>query len=196
MPDITAALVKTLREMTSLGMMECKTALVEVQGDLDKAVEVLRKRGAIKSAQRADREAAEGTVQSYVHTNGKLGVLVEVRCETDFVAKSDAFQQFCRDLCMQIAAADPQVVDRSQLPPETVEKEKAIYAEHVKGKPANIADRILEGKLKDFYQRVCLVDQKFIKDEKKTISDLVADQIHKMGENIQIKRFVRFQVGA
>ncbi len=195
MTEIAAATVKKLRQMTSLGMMECKTALVEADGDIDKAVEILRKKGTIKSAKRAGREAAEGCIQSYIHTNGKVGVMIEVRCESDFVARNDEFQKFVRDICMHIAWADPVAVDRTALPPETIEREKAIYADQVKGKPENMAEKILEGKLKDFYQRVCLVDQKFVKDDKKTVTDFITEQIHKMGENIRIHRFVRFEVG-
>jgi len=195
MAEITAATVKKLREMTSLGMMECKSALVEAKGDLDKAVEVLRKKGSIKSAKKAGREAAEGCVQSYIHTNGKVGVLIEARCESDFVAKNEDFQSFVRAICMHIAWADPIAVDRSALPPEAIEKEKAIYADQVKGKPENMVDKILEGKLKDYYGRVCLVDQKFVKDDKKTVGDVIAENVHKFGENIQVKRFVRYEVG-
>ena len=195
MADITAALVKQLRGMTSLGMMECKTALVEAEGDIDKAVEILRKKGAIKSAKRASKEAAEGCVQSYIHTNGKVGVMIEMRCETDFVAKNDDMQALARDICMHVAWADPAALDRDSLPQEVIDKEKAIYADQVKGKPENIVEKILEGKLKDFFGRVCLVDQKFVKDDKKTIGDLIDEQRHKMGENIHIKRFVRFEVG-
>jgi len=196
MPEISAALVKELRDRTNLGMMDCKSALVEAQGDIEKAVEVLRKRGAIKSAKKAGREAAEGSVQAYIHTNGKIGVMLEMRCETDFVAKNENFQAFIRDICMHIAWADPAAVDRTALDSALIEKEKAIYADQVKGKPANIADKILEGKLKDFFQRVCLLDQKFVKDDKKTVGDLIAEQVHKMGENIYVKRFARFEVGS
>lgn len=195
MAEITAATVKKLREMTSLGMMECKSALVEAGGGLEKAVEVLRKKGSIKSAKKADREAADGCVQSYIHTNGKVGVLIETRCESDFVAKNQEFQDFVREICMHIAWADPIAVDRAALPPEAIEKEKAIYADQVKGKPENIVDKILEGKLKDYFGRVCLVDQKFVKDDKKTVGDIIAENIHKFGENIQVKRFVRYEVG-
>jgi len=195
MADVTAAMVKTLREMTSLGMMECKTALVEAEGDTDKAVEILRKKGAIKSAKRAGREAAEGCVQCYIHTNGKVGVMLEMRSETDFVAKNDDFQQFVRDICMHIAWADPIAVDRTALPQELIDKEKAIYADQVQGKPEHIIDKILEGKLRDFYERVCLLDQKFAKDDKKSVGDIIAEQIHKFGENIYVQRFVRYEVG-
>ena len=196
MAEISAATVKKLREATNLGFMDCKQALVEANGDIDKAVEILRKKGAIKSAKRADREAAEGCIQSYIHSNAKVGVMVEMRCETDFVAKNPTFQQFVRDICMHIAWADPIAVDRAGVPADLVQKEKDIYADQVKGKPANIVEKILEGKLKDFYQRVCLLDQKFVKDDKKTVGDIVAEQNHKMGEKICVKRFIRYEVGS
>lgn len=195
MAEVTAATVKKLREMTSLGMMECKGALVEAKGDIDKAVEILRKKGVIKSAKRADRETAEGCIQSYIHSTGKIGVIIEVRCETDFVARNDAFQQFVRELCMHVAWADPVAVDRQSLPPDLIQKEKDIYADQVKGKPANIVDKILEGKLKDFFGRVCLVDQKFVKDDKKTVGDVITEASHKFGEKIAVKRFLRYEVG-
>lgn len=195
MAEVSAAVVKKLREMTNLGMMECKVALTEANGDIDKAVEILRKKGAIKSAKRAGKEAAEGCIESYIHGNGKIGVIVEMRCETDFVAKNDDFRKMVREICMHIAWADPMAVDRTQLPQQVIDAEKAIYSDQVKGKPENMVEKILEGKLKDFYGRVCLVDQKFVKDDKKTVGDIVAEQIHKMGENIYIKRFVRFEVG-
>ncbi len=195
MADITAALVKQLRGITSLGMMECKTALVEAEGDIDTAVDILRKKGAIKSAKRSGKEAAEGCIGSYIHTNGKVGVMVEMRSETDFVAKNEHMQDLARNICMHIAWADPVALDRDGLDPELIEKEKAIYADQVQGKPENIVEKILEGKLKDFFGRVCLVDQKFVKDEKKTIGELVEELRQKVGENIHIKRFVRFEVG-
>ena len=195
MAEVTAALVKQLREMTSLAMMDCKTALVEAKGDVDKAVEILRKKGAIKSAKRASKEAAEGAIQCYIHTNGKVAVMLEMRSETDFVAKNEEFQRLAREICMHIAWADPVAVDRDGLPQEMIDKEKAIYADQVKGKPEHIIDKILDGKLKEFFSRACLLDQKFVKDEKKTVGDLIDEQRHKMGENIYIKRFVRYEVG-
>ena len=196
MAEVTAALVKKLRQMTNIGMMECKTALVEAKGDIDKAVEILRKKGVIKSAKRADKEAAEGCIQSYIHSNAKVGVMIEMRCETDFVARNEDFQRLVRDLCMHIAWADPVAVDRDGLPQELIEKEKAIYADQVKGKPENVVEKILDGKLKDFFSRVCLVDQQFVRDEKKTVGELVTEQVHKMGENLYVKRFVRYEVGS
>lgn len=196
MAEVTAALVKQLREMTSLAMMDCKTALVEAEGDIDKAVEILRKKGAIKSAKRAGKEAAEGAIQCYIHTNGKVAVMLEMRSETDFVAKNEEFQRLAREICMHIAWADPVAVGRDDLPQEMIDKEKAIYADQVEGKPEHIIDKILDGKLKDFFSRVCLLDQKFVKDEKKTVGDLIDEQRHQMGENIYIKRFVRYEVGS
>ena len=195
MANVTAQMVKNLRQMTSLGMMECKAALVEADDATDKAVEILRKRGTIKSARRAGREAAEGCIQSYIHSNAKIATMVEMRCESDFVAKNEDFQRFVRDICMHIAASDPTAIDRDGIPQETLEKEKAIYADQVEGKPEHIVDKILEGKLRDFYERVCLLDQKFVKDDKKTIADVINEQIHKMGENMYVKRFVRYEVG-
>ncbi|MFH1731628.1 MAG: translation elongation factor Ts [Planctomycetota bacterium] len=196
MAEVTAALVKQLRDMTSLAMMDCKTALVEAEADIDKAVEILRKKGAIKSAKRAGKEAAEGSIQCYIHTNGKVAVMLEMRSETDFVAKNEEFQRLGREICMHVAWADPVAVDRDGLPQEMIDKEKAIYADQVKGKPGHIVDKILDGKLKDFFSRVCLLDQKFVKDEKKTVGDLIDEQRHKVGENIYIKRFVRYEVGS
>lgn len=196
MAEVTAALVKQLREMTSLAMMDCKTALVEAEGDIDKAVEILRKKGAIKSAKRAGKEAAEGAIQCYIHTNGKVAVMLEMRSETDFAAKNEEFQRLAREICMHIAWADPVAVGRDDLPQEMIDKEKAIYADQVEGKPEHIIDKILDGKLKDFFSRVCLLDQKFVKDEKKTVGDLIDEQRHQMGENIYIKRFVRYEVGS
>lgn len=196
MAEVTAALVKQLRDMTSLAMMDCKTALVEAEGDIDKAVEILRKKGAIKSAKRAGKEAAEGSIQCYIHTNGRVAVMLEMRSETDFAAKNEDFQRLAREICMHIAWADPVAVGRDDLPQEMIDKEKAIYADQVEGKPEHIIDKILDGKLKDFFSRVCLLDQKFVKDEKKTVGDLIDEQRHKMGENIYIKRFVRYEVGS
>ncbi|MFO7900408.1 MAG: translation elongation factor Ts [Planctomycetota bacterium] len=195
MADVTAAMVKELRDRTSLGMMECKRALVEAQGDVDGAIEVLRKKGAIKSARRAGREAAEGCVQSYIHSNGTVGVMIEVRCETDFVARNEEFQDFVRDVCMHIAWANPVAVDRDSIPDEVIEREKSIYAEQTKDKPEHVVEQILQGKLRDFFERVCLLDQEFVKDGDKSVGDLVTEQAHKFGENIYIQRFVRYEVG-
>ena len=195
MTQVTAAMVKELREMTNLAMMECKTALVEADGDVDKAVEILRKRGAIKSAKRQDKEAAEGCIECYIHSNGQLAALVELRCETDFVARNDEFRRLAKDICMHVAAMDPQFLDSSSVDDETLAKEKAIFADQVQGKPENIVEKILEGKLKDFYKRTCLLDQPFVKDDKKTVRDLLAEQVHKMGENMYVARYRRFELG-
>ncbi len=195
MTKVTATMVKELRERTNLGMMECKTALTEAQGDMDKAIEILRKKGAIKTAGRAGREAAEGCIQSYIHTNGKVGVMIEARSETDFVAKNEEFQAFIRDVCMHIAWANPVALDRDEIPDEVLEREKSIYAEQIKDKPEHVREQILEGKLRDFFKRACLLDQEFVKDSSKSVGDLVTEQAHKFGENIYIKRFVRYEVG-
>jgi elongation factor Ts len=195
MAQVTAAMVKELRGMTNLAMMECKTALVEADGDMDKAVEILRKRGAIKSAKRQNKEAAEGCIECYLHTNGKLAALVELRCETDFVARNEDFHRLAKDICMHVAAMEPQFLDSSSVDEKTLAQEKAIYADQVQGKPENIVEKILEGKLKDFYKRTCLLDQPFVKDDSKTIRDLLAEQIHKMGENIYIARYQRLELG-
>lgn len=196
MAEVSAALVKKLREMTSLGMMECKAALTEANGDIENAVDILRKRGTIKSAKKGEREAAEGTVECYIHANGKIGVMVEMRCETDFVAKNDEFKKAIREICMHIAWANPEVVDRNGLTEDVLQREKSIYLDQVKDKPPQMAEKIIEGKMKDFYSRVCLVDQKFVKDEKKTVGELITELIHKMGENMYVKRFTRFEVGS
>ncbi len=195
MTKVTATMVKELRARTNLGMMECKTALTESQGDMDKAIEILRKKGAIKTAGRASREAAEGCVQCYIHTNGKVGVMIEARCETDFVAKNEEFQAFIRDICMHIAWANPVALDRDAIPDDVLEREQSIYADQIKDKPEHVREQILEGKLRDFFKRACLLDQEFVKDSSKSVGDLVTEQAHKFGENIYIKRFVRYEVG-
>ena len=192
---ISASMVKELREKTNAGMMECKKALQEVGGDIEKAIELLRKRGLDIAAKKSSRATKEGIIGSYVHSNGKIGVLVEVSCETDFVAKNEEFKEFVKDLTLQIASAFPQYLSREEVPEEIIAKEKEIYAEQVKGKPENIIDKIVEGKLEKFYKQVCLIDQLFVKDDKKTINDLLKEKIAKLGENMAIKRFVRFQVG-
>jgi elongation factor Ts len=194
---ITADQVKQLREMTGAGMMECKKALSETGGDLNKAVDSLRKAGIAKAERRADRAASQGRIESYVH-DSRIGVLVEVNCETDFVARTDNFKQLCKDLAMQAAAANADYLQREQVPAERIERERAIYLDQVKteGKPAAIADKIVEGKLNKFYGEVCLMEQPFIKDDKKTIGDLVKETSSKTGENIVVRRFVRFRLGA
>ena len=197
MAEITAAMVKELRERTGAGMMDCKNALNDTKGDLEAAIDALRKKGLAAAAKKAGRVTAEGTVGSYIHGGGKLGVLVEVNCETDFVARTDAFQELVRDIAMHIAAADPKWVRREDVPAEAVEKEKDVYRGQMAGqnKPANVIDKIIEGKLGSFYSQFVLLDQPFVRDDKQTISQLVAAASAKTGENIQVNRFVRYRVG-
>jgi len=194
---ITADQVRQLREMTGAGMMECKKALSETGGDLNKAIDALRKAGIAKAEKRADRAASQGRIESYVHDN-RIGVLVEVNCETDFVARTDDFRVLCRDLAMQVAAAGADYVRREEVPAERIERERAIYKEQVKneGKPAAIADKIVDGKLNKFYGEVCLLEQAFIKDDKIIVGDLVKQMSSKTGENIVVRRFARFRLGA
>ena len=195
--QITADQVKQLRDMTGAGMMECKKALAETGGDLNKAIDALRKAGIAKAEKRADRAASQGRIESYVHDN-RIGVLVEVNCETDFVARTDDFRVLCRDLAMQVAAAGADYVRREEVPAERIERERAIYKEQVKneGKPAAIADKIVDGKLNKFYGEVCLLEQAFIKDDKIIVGDLVKQMSSKTGENIVVRRFARFRLGA
>jgi len=194
---ITADMVKQLRDMTGAGMMECKKALGEAQGDLQKAVDVLRKSGIAKAEKRSDRAASQGRVDSYIHDN-RIGVLIEINCETDFVSRTDEFQRLCRDLGMQAAAAGADYVRREEVPAERIERERAIYVDQVKneGKPAAIVDKIVDGKLNKFYSEVCLMEQPFIKDDKKSVGDLVKEMSAKTGENIVVRRFVRYRLGA
>jgi elongation factor Ts len=196
---IGAGQVKELRERTGAGMMECKKALEETGGNIEAAIDLLRSRGAAKAAKRAERETKEGTVGSYVHTNGKIGVLVEVQCETDFVARNDAFQQLARDLAMHIAAASPLALDAESIPEDVVERERGVYREQVRseGKPENMHEKIVEGKLRKFYQESTLMDQVFVKDPagKQTIRQLVQEASAKTGENVVVRRFVRYQLG-
>jgi elongation factor Ts len=196
---IAAGQVKELRERTGAGMMECKKALEETNGNMEAAIDLLRARGAAKAAKRAERETKEGTIGSYVHTNGRIGVLVEVQCETDFVARNDAFQQLARDLAMHIAAANPLALDAESIPAEVVARERGVYLEQVRteGKPENMQEKIVEGKLRRFYQESTLLDQIFVKDPagKQTIRQLIQDAAAKTGENIVVRRFVRYQLG-
>ncbi len=192
---ISAALVKELREKSNAGMMDCKKALQETNGDMEKAFDALRKRGLNIAAKKSSRATKEGVVGSYIHSNHKIGVLVELGCETDFVAKNEAFAVLVKDLCLQVASAAPQYLKRDEVPAKVIEREKEIYKEQVKGKPENIIDKIIEGKLDKFYKEICLTEQIFVKDDKKTITDVINDAIAKLGENMVIRRFVRFQVG-
>lgn len=194
--SITAGDIKELREQTGVGMMDCKKALTEASGDLEKALVLLRKKGLAMAAKRSSRTASEGLITSYIHMN-KIGVLLEVNCETDFVAKTDEFQNFVKDIAMHIAAANPAYVSREEIPAEIVEKEKEIYASQVTNKPAQVVEKILEGKIEKFYSESCLLNQVFVKDEeqKNTINDLLIELAAKLGENILINRFARFQLG-
>jgi elongation factor Ts len=195
--EITAQMVRELRERTGAGMMDCKKALAEAAGDIENAIDVLRTRGVAKAAQRVGRATSEGVVSSYIHAGGKVGVLVEINCETDFVARTDDFQSLVRDVALHIAAANPRFVRREEVTPELLEREKAIYREQAlaSGKPANVADRIVDGKVEKFYGELVLLEQPFVKDPEKTINQLVAERVAKVGENIQIRRFARFKVG-
>jgi len=195
--EINAQMVKALRDKTGAGMMDCKKALAESKGDEENAIVWLRQKGLSKAASRAGRTASEGLVGSYIHSTGKIGVMVELKCETDFVARSDKFQQLAKDLAMQIAAANPICVSVEDLPASLLEKEKALYREQVlaEGKPANIVDKIVEGKMKKYYQEVCLLEQPFIKDDKVFIKDLVNQLVAVIGEVVQVGRFVRMVLG-
>jgi elongation factor Ts len=197
MPEITAQLVKQLRELTGAGMMECKNALVEANGDLAQAQVVLRKRGLATAAKKAHRATRQGLIGSYIHPGAQLGVLVEVNCESDFVARTDEFRQLVHDIAMQIAAADPQYIRREEVPAEVLEKEREIERARAlaEGKPEKIVDKVVEGRLNKFYEEVCLYDQPFIKDNTLTVGQLIAGKIAQMGENITVSRFVRFKVG-
>ncbi|MEC9376674.1 MAG: translation elongation factor Ts [Candidatus Neomarinimicrobiota bacterium] len=195
--SIDAKLVKTLREKTGAGMMDCKRALVETKGDLEKAVDHLRKTGIAKAEKKGTRETKEGLVYSYIHAGGRLGVLVEVNCETDFVAKTDRFQELVHNLSMQIAATNPQALDRESLTEDVVAREKNIYAEQAQssGKPANIIEKMVEGRINKFYQEVCLMEQTYIKNPDKKVKDLITESIASLGENISINRYIRFAIG-
>ena len=195
--EISAALVKQLRDKTGAGMMECKAALTEANGNMDEAMTLLRKRGLAQAAKRAGRATAQGAIGSYIHMGGKIGVLVEVNCESDFVARTDDFNNLVKDVAMHIAAAAPRWVRREDVPAEEVEKERAIYRAQMEkeGKPANVLEKIIEGKLGSFYSQFVLLDQPYIRDDKVRVSQLVAQASAKTGENIQVSRFVRFRVG-
>jgi elongation factor Ts len=191
-------MVKELRDKTNAGMMDCKKALSETEGDMEKAVDLLRQKGLAVAQKRAGRSTSEGVVQTYIHAGGKLGVMVEVGCETDFVAKTDDFQTFTREIAMHVAAMSPVAVNREDVPEDLVARESEIYKKQAmdSGKPEEIAEKIVKGKLDKFFSEISLMEQKFVKDPDLTIQDLLNDLIGKMGENISIKRFVRFQVGA
>jgi elongation factor Ts len=195
--SITTNDIKELRDQTGVGMMDCKKALTDAAGDLGKALDILRQKGLATAAKKASREASEGLVGSYIHMGGKIGVLVEINCETDFVAKTDDYQGLVKDIAMHIAASNPLYVRREDIPSEIIEKEKEIYASQITNKPPEVIEKILVGKLEKFYSDSCLVDQVFVKDPdgKKKVKDLIVEIIARLGENIVIKRFARFQIG-
>ena len=195
--DITADRVKELRQRTGIGVMECKEALAECQGDIEKAIAVLRKKGAARAQERMNREASQGIVYAYIHLEGKLGVLVEVNCESDFVARNDEFKELAKNVAMQIAAANPRFVSSADIPATELEQEKEIIRAQFQDtkKPPQIIEKIVEGKLKKYYEEVCLLDQPYIRDDKQTIQQIIASTIAKFGENIKVRRFARFELG-
>jgi len=198
MAEVTAGAVKQLRDETGAGMMDCKRALSETDGDVEKAKDWLRAKGLSRAAEKAGRSTNEGIVHAYIHSAGgiaKTGALVELDCESDFVAKTDDFKHLAHTIAMQVVGASPRYVRREDVPPAEVERERGVYREQVQGKPENIVDKILEGKLNDFYSKICLLEQAWIKDDKKKIGDVVRETVGKLGENITVARFARFAVG-
>jgi elongation factor Ts len=195
--DVNANLVKELREISGCGFMDCKAALVATNGELQAAADFLRKKGVSSAAKKSSRSTGEGLVESYIHPGGKVGVLIEVNCETDFVARTDAFKTLVRDLAMQIAAACPVSVSPDEVPAELVAKEREILTEQAKasGKPEKIIEKMVEGRIQKYFEEVCLLDQKFVKDQDRAVRDIVNDAIAKLGENIRVRRFARFQLG-
>jgi elongation factor Ts len=193
--EVNATLVRELRDKTGAGVMDCKKALAEASGDLDKAVVWLREKGIAQAAKRSGRVASEGSVGSYIHAGGKLGVLVEVNCESDFVAKTAEFQDLVKQIAMHIAAANPRCVRREELPPEVIQQERQIYAAQAVGKPEAVVAKIVEGKLEKFYKETCLLEQSWVRDPNITIGELIGAAVGKMGEKIDVRRFVRFQLG-
>ena len=194
--QINAKMVGQLRESTGAGLMDCKKVLVEAEGDFDQAVELLRKKGMATAAKKAGRDASDGLVDAYIHLGGKVGVLVEVSCESDFVAKTDDFKSFVRDIAMHIAATNPVCVSREEVDPEIVAAERKVAESQAEGKPARAIEQIVEGKLNKFLSESCLLEQAFVKDPDQTVQELLSAMIAKMGENMAIKRFARFQIGA
>ena len=192
---ITAQSVAQLREMTGAGMMDAKKALEATNGDLNAAVEFLKKNGQAKAEKKGDRATKEGRVYSYIHSSGKIGALVEIFCETDFVAKNDGFTELLKDVAMHVAAADPLYVRRDQVPPEVVEKQRAMFKEEVQGKPADIVEKIVDGKMNKYFSEVCLMEQPFVKDDEKTVEQLLKEKIATIGENMQVGRIARFLIG-
>jgi len=197
MMEISAEMVKELRQRTGIGVMECKEALAESQGDIEKAIAVLRKKGAARAQEKMNREASQGLVHAYIHMEGKLGVLVEVNCESDFVARNAEFKELAKNIAMQIAAANPRFVSSADIPAAELEQEREIIRAQLQDmkKPPQIIDKIVEGKLKKYYEEVCLLDQPYIRDDKQTIQQLIASTIAKFGENIKVRRFARFELG-
>ncbi|HVR16605.1 MAG TPA: translation elongation factor Ts [Candidatus Limnocylindrales bacterium] len=195
--EVSASAVKDLREKTGAGMMDCKKALAETGGDVQKAIDYLRQKGLAAAAKKADRVAADGAVGAYVHPGGKIGVLVEINCETDFVARTAEFQSLLKDIAMQVAAANPRYLRREEVPAAELDKEKAIYRQQAleTGKPEKVVDKIVEGKIERFYSEACLLEQAFIKDPDKKVTDILNESIGRLGENIQIRRFSRYHLG-
>ncbi len=193
---ITAQMVNDLRLSTGAGLLDCKKALTEANGNTEEATTILRKKGAASAAKKADRATKEGSIESYIHVGGKVGVLIEVNCETDFVARNDAFRAFVKDLCLQIAAASPLYVGRNEVPEADLTKERDIASAQVLGKPPAAAQKIVEGKLEKYYSTICLLDQPFVKQPDKTVKEILTEQISKIGENIQVRRFIRYQLGS
>jgi len=195
--EISMELVKDLRQRTGAGVMDCRTALQEAKGNIEGAIDYLRKKGLATAAKKAGRIATDGLVSSYIHAGGKIGVLVEINCETDFVARTDDFQTFVKNIAMQIAAANPQYIRREEIPPDVLEKERQIYRTQAldSGKPEKVIDKIVDGKLERFYSEVCLLEQTYIKDSDQTVREVLEAMIAKIGENISIRRFARFQLG-
>jgi elongation factor Ts len=193
---ITAQMVGDLRAKTGAGLLDCKKALTEANANVEEAITILRKRGAASAAKKAERATREGLVESYIHVGGKVGVMIEVNCETDFVARTDEFRSLCRDLCLQIAAASPVCVRREDVPEADVAKEREIAAAQVQGKPPAALQKIIEGKLEKYYSTICLLDQPFVKQPEKAVKDIITEKVAKIGENIQVRRFVRYQLGA
>ncbi len=192
---ITSQMVSDLREKTGAGILDCKKALADANGNVDEAITILRKKGAASAAKKAERITREGLIESYILVGGKVGVMVEVDCETDFVARTDEFKAFCRDICLQIAAANPAYVRREDVPEAELAKERDIATAQVQGKPPAALQKIVEGKLEKYYSTVCLLDQPFVKQSEKTVKDILTEKIAKTGENIQVRRFVRYQLG-
>ncbi|QXD31073.1 translation elongation factor Ts [Candidatus Pelagisphaera phototrophica] len=193
--SITAKQVAELRGQTGAGLMDCKKALTESEGDLEKAITILRKKGMASASKKAGRATSEGLIESYIHLGGKVGVLIEVNCETDFVAKTDDFKSFVKDICLHVAAVNPICISRDEVPADLIEKEREIAASQAEGKPPAAVQKIVEGKLNKYFATACLLDQPFVKDGEKSVQDILNEQISKLGENMQINRFSRFQIG-